>query len=516
MKDDAARQTAPVRALVEAWLRADFFSGSRGGGAPLVTALAFQAFLSAVFALLLFIDLRDVDFYFATLTFSAVLCLLTLLGDVGGLLRDGRHPRIVLHLPVTGGTILRARFLHAGIYLSLLALASALPGAILSFWVSGGALHAPFAYALVAWHQALLIGGVMALLYGISGGSRVARWMSWVQIVLMIFTLMILFTGVRYLPLLADVRRAEPGAFAWVPSAWFLGELGFLLPFQEVVPRLAWAWPGWLATLLVPVFTLWTWQRAGEGEERHDRKAGGRGWPWWRWLLPREPVERGAYEFTLRMLARDREFRLRAYPLFAFPLAMLALGMLGDQAEERGLYLNLVLYSMGAYLPVILSFLANSPYHRASWAFYVAPIASRERLRRGVARAVVAHLVLPLYLALGAISIFLRPPPALEGCIQPVLAFLVTLILIPGTVRDALPEGPFFRPTEQLQKLGNSGRMWVLVLLLPVLSILSDRYAARLLPAVLACAALGALAFLLWLPRQGHPLDHPPTEEETS
>ena len=138
--------------------------------APLVTALAFQAFISALFALLLYIDLPAIDFAIATLAFSAVLGLLTLLGDLGGRLRDPRHTLLVAHLPVSRGTILRARFAHAALYLTLLALATALPPAILGLWVFERGLYGFFAYLVVAWHQALLVGFLIALLYG------VARW----------------------------------------------------------------------------------------------------------------------------------------------------------------------------------------------------------------------------------------------------------------------------------------------------------------------------------------------------
>ena len=221
------------------------------------------------------------------------------------------------------------------------------------------------------------------------------------------------------------------------------------------------------------------------------------------------------FDFTLSMIVRDREFRLRAYPLFAFPIAMLALGLFAEKSADRGLYLNLVLFSLSAYLPVILSFLSNSPYSRASWLFYSAPIASRHLLQRGVARAVLSQLLVPVYLALLGVSLWLqRPFPSAAGLLQPLVAFCVAAVLLPATVRDALPEGPFFLPTEQLQKIGNGGRLWGLVILAAVPGRPVRAVAGELQPRTPVCPRPGPFVGLAVAPAPSEPLSHPVTLED--
>ena len=43
---------------------------------------------------------------------------------------------------------------------------------------------------------------------------------------------------------------------------------------------------------------------------------------------------------------------------------MLAAGLWSEAREEQGAYLNLVMYTLNAYLPMVFSFLATSPHYR--------------------------------------------------------------------------------------------------------------------------------------------------------
>jgi ABC-2 type transport system permease protein len=448
----------PVLALVEAWLRADFFGGAgqRGSGAPLVTALAFQSFCSSIFAILLFGEMPAIDFYLATLCFAGLLVALTVMGDLGAVLRDARLARVVAAAPISPGIFLRARLLHAGVYLALVATSTALPPAVLSLWVGGGPL-AFAAYFAAALHQAIVLGLAMVGLQSLRLGG--GRWFGWLQSLLVLASLLLFFLGLRYLPELPALRAAHPLAFAALPPAWFAGELLLVVPSEEAFGASAtWALVGAIATAGLLALVLW---RGARGLAENDAgtaapRAVKAFLPWRPLCAPRSSrTELAAFDFTLDQLARDREFRLRAYPLFGFPFAMLGAGLLTDAREDQGLYLNLVLYTLNAYLPIALSFLSVSPHWRARWLFHVAPLDSRQSFERGVMRALVAHLLVPVYLGLGLAYAFLRSP--LEALCQVPVAFLVALLLLPRSYRGAVGAAPFTHPPDRMHAVGGEG-----------------------------------------------------------
>lgn len=509
----------PVRALVEAWLRADLFGGAaqRGAGAPLVTALAFQSFCSSIFAILLFGEMPAIDFYLATLCFAGLLVALTVMGDLGAVLRDARLGSVVAAAPISPGVFLRARLLHAGIYLGLVALATALPPAVLSLWV-GGSPIACLAYLFVALHQAALIGlGMVALQ---SSNLRGGRWFGWLQSLLVLSSLLLFFMGLRYLPALPTLRLEHAAAFSWLPPAWFTGELLLLAPARE-----AWNWSFvWAGTALVVTLALlglvvWRGARGLQSSETTvlARRPVHAFLPWRRALAPKSSqIERAAYDFCLDQLARDREFRLRAYPLFGFPFAMLGAGFLTDAREDQGLYLNLVLYTLNAYLPIVLSFLAVSPHWRARWIFYITPLSSRQSFERGVMRALVAHLLLPVYLGLGLAYAFLRSP--LEALYQVPIAFLVALLLLPRSYRGAVGVAPFIHPQDRMHSVGGEGDregspVFGLGIGLAILSLPAYLYLNSPVPAAAAATMLTLAVIGTWRIRRHDPLPVPVEEE---
>ncbi|MBL8899339.1 MAG: hypothetical protein JNM84_17010 [Planctomycetes bacterium] len=514
-----ATPVGPLRALVEAWLRADFFGGAgqRGSGAPLVTALAFQSFCSSIFAILLFGEMPAIDFYLATLAFAGLLVALTVMGDLGAVLRDARLARVVAAAPIPPSVFLRARLVHAGIYLGLVATATALPPAILSLWVGGGP-HAALAYLLAALHQAVVLGLAMVALQTLRLGS--GRWTGWIQTLLVLASLLLFFLGLRYLPDLPALRAQHEGWFAWLPPAWFAGEILLVAPPREAFAHaVAWMLPGLGITAGL---VAWVALRGARGLASSDeaavvQRATRAFLPWRALCAPRASrTELAAYDFALELLSRDREFRLRAYPLFGFPFAMLGAGFLTDAREDQGLYLNLVLYTLNAYLPIVLSFLAVSPHWRARWIFHVTPLDSRQAFERGVMRALVAHLLVPVYLGLALAYAFLRSPA--EALCQVPVAFLVALLLLPRSYRGAVGAAPFTHPPDRMHAVGGEGdragvNVFGLGIALAIASLPAYEFLNAPLAALSAFAVLALAVGLAWRVREHSPFTVPSEEE---
>jgi hypothetical protein len=116
------------------------------------------------------------------------------------------------------------------------------------------------------------------------------------------------------------------------------------------------------------------------------------------WVRQRE---RASFEFVYHALPSEQDFVTRAYPLLAVPLAFLLLGADGSSARDEGL-LALLLFAPAVYLPLLLLYVPATATPEARWIVDTCPLDPRDEAA-GSRKAVVIRMVLPLYLALGAL-----------------------------------------------------------------------------------------------------------------
>ncbi len=365
--------------------------GERGARLPIAPIL-FQASLSAVLCLLVRDHLEPRAFAVFALSLPLGLTAIALLGELGPLLRADPAAEWVAALPVKPGELRAARILVLAVLLGGLALGSLIPAALLApeqmvWWarfalVVGGLLQTLFVGALLLWVQAGLAGRAEGVLTAI-------------QTILFCGVIVGLTAGLGNLP---DLQEAvgKGTLDAYYPPLWFTAPLA-------PDPTSSGLWLALAATLLtLATFALAPFPPAPRARPTRS-PLGILLWPL-RVLAARywvRPRERASFEFVYHALPSEQDFVTRAYPLLAVPLAFLLLGADGSSARDEGL-LALLLFAPAVYLPLLLLYVPATATPEARWIVDTCPLDTRDEAA-GSRKAVVIRMVLPLYLALGAL-----------------------------------------------------------------------------------------------------------------
>ena len=143
---------------------------------------------------------------------------------------------------------------------------------------------------------------------------------------------------------------------------------------------------------------------------------------------------------------------VRTYPLVAAPLLLVLLGADATTVEGEGLY-ALLLFAPGAYLPFVLMHVPTTATPAARWVIDTSPVDPLAE-DSGARKAVATRLLLPLYLAMGALVAVLASP-ALAFRLWPV-ALASGLLVLRLLWRPGGPR-PLSTEAQELQSTGASG-----------------------------------------------------------
>lgn len=172
-----------------------------------------------------------------------------------------------------------------------------------------------------------------------------------------------------------------------------------------------------------------------------------------RWLVRDD--ECGGFEFASANVARDRTFRSRSYPLFAFPFAVTILVV--QRPEEPTLAL-LALYGTAVYLSVAQLLFPYTESPGGAALFRTLPLRDMAPFRTGAEKAFLLGVGLPVYLALSVALVVLSlfgygfpPATAIAHAVLGALAgATVTSFLfhrIPEPAFSCADEGAYARDT---------------------------------------------------------------------
>lgn len=327
------------------------------------------------------------------LALGAALVAIPLLGELGYLLRHDPAAEWVEALPVTPADLRAARTLHLFLALAILSLGALVPAALLA--PAQMDLAARLALVAAGLGQALVVAAVLLGLQALLGG-RAESVLVLLQTALFFAVLLAATVGLRYVPALAEIGSAQaaPRWLAMLPISWFAAAAsgGGALPALGVTAAAA------ALLLLVPAPRAPSLARGRPGRAPRAgplRALATRGWV--------RPEERGAFDLVWDGLPREREFKLRTYPLAALPLAFLVAGWNAEPGLRRDALFALIQMLPAVYLPVLLSQVPGSTSAEARWILDSAPVRP-EAIARGARKAVLLRFVLPLYALLALLT----------------------------------------------------------------------------------------------------------------
>ncbi len=335
-------------------------------------------------------------------------------------------------LPVRPAAIAFARVLAIGVSLLVatanlavppIAMAAARHGPLAALSMFGAALAASF----VGMSAAELARSTLERSFG---RARLAEWEGPFRLVIGVLLFAVMFIAPSPAQLLSErpwLARLPPFSLA------SLGGDGAALPAALAVIGLA-ALALWVSIRLSVSGT--------DGASHRTRRAPAAEPARWRHALVR-PTERAGFAFGWAQIGRDRAFRSRVHPLFAFPFAVIVLVAMRPAEPMLAL---MALYGAGVYAVVAESFVTFSESEGGPRLLESLPVADVAGFRVGVEKAFVVRVVLPVFLTLWfglvVLAAFSRGPGVVASTEFALLAFSsATLLCLIGF--DRLPALPF-------------------------------------------------------------------------
>jgi hypothetical protein len=471
-----------ARGRVRALLRVRFASGSRER-VPL-SALFVHAVLAACLCGLARGRLPPFAYGVFALSLTGALVGIPLLGELGWLLRRDPAATWVRTLPLRARELELARMLHLGALLAALALASAVPAALLAppETEPGARLVLPLlAIGWVLFVAALLLG-VQSLL-----GERAEGMLVLFQTGVIVLAVVGIVFGVRHLQELARLPAigAPQAPFLWlVPPAWFAAPLAGLGSARALLPLVP-TGLGIAGLALLPPIAAVEWPRGARGSWLGALLAPARALASRLWV---RRAERGAFDLVYEALPREREVMLRAVPLLGIPLAFLVLASSEARAGARSDVLALLFFTAGAYLPVLLVHVPVSATPEAAWILRTAPVGARA-VAEGTIKALALRFLVPLYALLALLGatfggLDVIPRLALPG-------YLVSLLCLRCLHPHCVAHLPLSTPPESVRfDLDRFGDLGGAALVLTGVAVLANRVLDSWPAALLASGAL--------------------------
>ena len=386
-------------------------------------------------------------------------------------------------LPVDGRTVLSSRVAHTLLYfLFLVGSLGLLP--LVAGTIRFGLPFAPMFVLALALATATCFGLALLLLVCALRFVAPARVRS-VLLFLQIGGALIAFASLQILPMVGQV----PTAWLVAPDSWWpwllppahgaalvvrsvgsspvvhdgLAVLGSAAPPHAGLVVLAFAVPCCLLGAIALMASTFQSRLAGmASSERGTFRPARR--TWLRDRLLRDGEARAGYDFLAALTARERQFRMRAWPGIAFAWFIAGWTVFRSSSFSGGgpgpVLACVALYIVGVMMPQILVFTRFSDHWQARWLFRIAPLRSPAMFAHGAVVALAARFVLPVILLTLVVVLIVGGLPIVLDALYAVL--VVALLSLLSLSRDER-HMPFTRKFHASELSGSLGRILLFV-----------------------------------------------------
>lgn len=349
-----------------------------------------------------------------SLVFGIIIFILmtTMITDFSTVLLDLRDKTMLNSRPVDNRTIQAAKTIHVLIYMvSITSAFVTIPVAVSLF--SQGPLFA-LLFVGVLIFVSLFVVVLTALLYLLVlkffDGERLKDIINYVQIILSIG----IFLGYQLVG--RSIEFTTSGfiyQFDWwhlfVPAFWFGAPFELLLRGDFSTPLIGLS----ILALLVPVISLIVYVKMMPSFERnlqklltHSTKSKKR-WSgineFWAKILCRTNEERAMFRFAGLMMEKDREFKLKVYPVLALSLFIPFLFVVNqtrfssmEEVSSGNGYLSI--YFCNFMIPAVIQMLQYSGNDKASWIFKTTPLEQITSTYSATLKSFIVKLYMPIFL----------------------------------------------------------------------------------------------------------------------
>lgn len=176
----------------------------------------------------------------------------------------------------------------------------------------------------------------------------------------------------------------------------------------------------------------------------------------------RNNEEKAAYNLSVCIIKREREFKLMTYPSLGFgivfPLLFIFMFSMDfiNEIKNISLYMSLNIYWFIFMVPTLLMTLQYSNNYKAAWIYEAAFISDKSNIYKGAYKALISNLLLPLYLFESIIFIVIFGIKIVPILII-VFAFLLIFVVIEHLIgKNSLPFTLKFGEVNKSQNIINT------------------------------------------------------------
>ncbi len=370
-----------------------------------------------------FLLLGENYMYQVSLVFGMILFILmtSMISDFSVVLLDIRDKNIIQTKPVDKKTIAAAKIVHIMIYMTFVAGAFTTIPFLVGLFRHGIAFSAIFFIELVL--TILLVVVLTSLLYlfilRFFDGEKLKDIINYVQILLSVGVVVGYQVLIRSFEFV-DLNMAY--TFSWwhflIPPLWYGAPFEVLLNGNSANHFMAFT----VLAVLVPLIAIYTYAKLMPSFERNlekllsDTKTRKKPRNWLdeagaKWLC-RSTEERVFYRFASSMMKKEREFKLKVFPVlgmalffpFLFIFTYSVDGGLGEIADGN---MFMFIYFCNVIIPSVVFMLKFSEGYKGSWLFRAAPIERISHVHSGTVKAFFVKMYIPVFLFLSIVFLWI-------------------------------------------------------------------------------------------------------------
>ncbi|MEA5260781.1 hypothetical protein VB264_23480 [Arcicella aquatica] len=384
-------------------------------------SLLLQAFFSLLYGLMI-LFIKQPVYLVMMLSFAFIMFMVAfnMISDFAEVLFDTSDNVILLPRPVDGKVIWMARLIHIIVFLGALTLANSFGSIIFTAYKFGWQAGVLFVgcVVLLCLITIFLTSILYLLLTKVVSEEKLKDIIGYAQIAFSVF-LAVGYQFIARTDKLIGTSTQEIVIKWWhyiTPPAWFAGVMEAFIEKHFELPYIIFS----VLVLIVPFAALYIMNNylsplfakslSGLGtpsiieDERQKAAPKNNLLHVLSKVFTKTTLEKSAFELVWIITARDRKFKVRAYPIFG----MLIYFMYNffTQTDKEAFNVLMVLYYAMFIIWIFSQQIYISDDWKAAWAYRVAPLVQPGEILLGGLKAVLVKVGIPVYIIIGAVVIY--------------------------------------------------------------------------------------------------------------
>jgi hypothetical protein len=347
-----------------------------------------------------------------SLIFGIVMFMITttLISDFSSVMLDLRDKNILFAKPVNRTTLNMAKSIHILIYLFTVTLTLTGPSLIFSLFKQGIPFFLLYTAEIILMDCFILV--ITALLYLLImkffDGEKLKDIINYVQIILTIG----ITVGYQLVARLFDIVELSA---SFKPAWWqyLISPVWFAAPFEMfiggardahflVLSALALVIPILLIVTYIKLMPLFEKSLQKLSEQGPVGKNDARMVDWLLKVVCKNPAEGMFFRFSWSMMKNERDFKLKVYPVIGYSIVFPFIFIFGifwdgnlSSIKDSNSYL--MIYFGAMLLQTVVLMLRYSASYKGSWIYKLIPLPNTAPIYRGMLKAAIVRLLLPLF-----------------------------------------------------------------------------------------------------------------------